>query len=466
MGSATQYNRRDIFKRAAAVTVLAAGGSSLLAACAGGTSSSDNKSAAPGAAKSATNPFGVKASDPLEVVIFKGGYGDDYAKAFEAIYTKDFPGANVTHLGTTEISGKLQPRFNANTPPDVIDNSGAQQMKQDVLAKAGQLTELTPLLDAPYLDDPTKKVRDVLLPGTIESGTIDGKVWSLNYVYTVYGMWYSAKLFKDKGWTPPATWADFITLCGTIKAAGIAPFAHQGKYPYYANYVLYDLIAKNGGQDLFKRLNDCDPTAYDDPAVLAGVNAFYQIISGDFLLPGTNGMTHTESQTAWCQGKAAFIPSGSWLENEMLKLTPADFDMAFLPIPSLPGDKMPATALRAGAGEPFIVPSKAKNAAGGLEFLRIMLTKEASGKFAAAANSLSVLKDGVGADVVLKPGTKSSAAALTKAGTDTFYFTIQDLQTDFETALEAATADLCAKRTDPAGWIKTVKAAAAKVKPA
>ncbi|MGC0311999.1 N-acetylglucosamine/diacetylchitobiose ABC transporter substrate-binding protein [Kitasatospora acidiphila] len=463
MGSATEYNRRDIFKRAAAVTVLAAGSSPLLAACAaGGGGSSDNKGAAPSGSGSATNPFGVKSSDPLDVVIFKGGYGDDYARAFEDMYKKSYSGASVSHLGTQDISPKLQPRFNAGNPPDVVDDSGAQAMRLDVLEKAGQLTDLTVLLDAPYLDNPSQKIRDVLLPGTIDQGTIDGKMYSLNYVYTVYGLWYSNKLFKDKGWTPPKTWDDFLTLCATIKAAGIAPFCHQGKYPYYANYLIMDLVAKQAGLDLVKRIDALDPTAFDDPAVLAGVSAFFQIMQKDYLLPGTNGMTHTESQTAWCQGKAAFIPCGSWLENEMIKVTPADFDMAFLPVPSLAGDKMPQNAVRAGAGEPFIVPAKAKNQAGGLEFLRLMLTKEGSGKFAAAANSLTVLKDGIGPDVVLKPGTKSSAQAVSAAGSNTFNYTYADLQTAFETEMENATTDLVNSRITPQQWVARCKAATSK----
>ncbi|WP_327069193.1 N-acetylglucosamine/diacetylchitobiose ABC transporter substrate-binding protein [Kitasatospora sp. NBC_01250] len=462
MGSATEYNRRDIFKRAAAVTVMAVAGGPLLAACAAGGGSSSGSGGGATATGSATNPFGVKSSDPLDVVIFNGGYGDDYAKAIEGIYKATYTGANITHLATQEISGKLQPRFNAGNPPDVIDDSGAQQMKIDVLEKASQLTDLTVLLDAPYRDDTSKKVRDVLLPGTIEQGTIDGKMYSLNYVYTVYGLWYSNKLFQEKGWTPPKTWDDFITLCGTIKAAGISPFCHQGKYPYYANYLILDLIAKQGGLDLVKRIDALDPTAWDDPAALAGVSAFFEIMQKDYLLPGTNGMTHTESQTAWCQGKAAFIPCGSWLENEMIKITPADFDMAFLPVPSQNGDKLPQVAVRAGAGEPFIVPSKAKNQAGGLEFLRIMLTKEASGKFAAAANSLTVLKDGIGPDVVLKPGTKSSATAVTAAGANTFNFTYPDLQTAFDLALQNATNELVNSRMTPQQWIAAAKAATSK----
>jgi len=469
MGSATEYNRRDIFKRAAGIAVLAAGGGSLLAACAGGTGSSNDKgSKAAGGynLSDAKNPFGVDGKSGLEVFIFDGGYGNEYAKAFEAIYSKTYPDAKVNHQADKDVTGKLQPRFNAGSPPDVIDDSGNKQIKLDVLVESNQLTDLAPLLDAPYLDDPSKKIRDVLMPGTIESGTVKGKVYNLSYVYTVWGFWYSGKLFKDNGWTAPKTWADFITLCEKIKAKGIAPLAHQGKYPYYINVAILDMIAKQGGLDLMARIDKLDATAWDDPAVKAVVEAFYQIVEKDFLLPGTNGMTHTESQTAWNQYKAAFIPSGSWLENEQLATTPADFDMVFLPMPSLPGDKLPFEAIRAGAGEPFIVPSKAKNVAGGLEFLRMMLTKEASGKFAQTANSLTCLKDGVGPEVKLKPGTASTVVALKAAGANTFNYQYPNTASKFDEDLQNASGELLAKRITPAEWIKRAKESATKNKTA
>jgi len=467
MGSATEYNRRDLFKRAAAITVLAAGSSSLLAACAGGTGSSD-KGAKAGSfnLSDAKNPFGVKDSDGLEVFIFDGGYGSDYLKGFEAIYSKQFPGAKINHQADKDVTGKLQPRFNAGSPPDVIDDSGAKQLKLDVLADSNQLTDLAPLLDSPYIDDPSKKIRDVLMPGTIDSGTVKGKVYNLSYVYTVWGWWYSGKLFKDNGWTPPKTWAEFMTLCEQIKAKGIAPVAHQGKYPYYINVVMMDMIAKQGGLDLMKRIDSLDAAAWDDPAVKTVLDAFYQIVDKDYLLPGTNGMTHIESQTAWNQYKAAFIPSGSWLENEQLPTTPADFDMKFLPMPSLPGDKLPFEAIRAGAGEPFIVPSKAKNVAGGLEFLRKMLTKEGSAKFAQAANSLTCLKDGVGPEVQLKPGTASTVVSLKAAGDNTFNFQYPNTASKFDEDLQNASGELMAKRIGPDEWIKRAKESATKNKTA
>ncbi|MFF3944570.1 N-acetylglucosamine/diacetylchitobiose ABC transporter substrate-binding protein [Streptomyces sp. NPDC001902] len=459
----SDVNRRDLIKRAAAVGLLAAPAAGLLSACA--SSGSGNNKATEKGEKSKDNPFGVANDAPLDVVIFKGGYGDDYAKAFEKLYGKKFDGAKISHLGTQEITGKLQPRFNAGNPPDVVDDSGAQQIKLDVLYKSGQLTDLTPLLDAPYIDDPSKKVRDVLQPGTIETGSFDdGKMYQLSYIYTVWGLWYSGKLFKEKGWTAPKTWADFMSLCAEIKKSGMAPFCHQGKYPYYINIVVMDLIAKQGGPDLVKRIDSLDPTVWDEPAAKAAVEAVYEIADKGYLLPGTNGMTHIESQTAWNEYKAAFIPSGSWLENEQLKATPADFEMTFLPIPSLDGDKLPFEAIRAGAGEPFIVPKKAKNQAGGLEFLRIMLTKEASSQFAQTANSLTVLKDGVGSDVQLRPGTKSTVTALSAAGSNVFNYNYPNTQSAFDTDVQNASAELMAKRIKPADWLKRVKAAAEKAK--
>ncbi|GGO91112.1 N-acetylglucosamine/diacetylchitobiose ABC transporter substrate-binding protein [Wenjunlia tyrosinilytica] len=458
MGS--DFNRRDLIKRAVAVGLVAAPAAGFLSACASG--GGDNESSAKGK-KTKDNPFAVANGAGLDVVIFKGGYGDDYARAFEKLYEKKYKG-KTSHLGTQDITGKLQPRFNTGSPPDVIDDSGAKQIKLDVLHKNGQLADLTPLLDAPYIDDPSKKVRDVLQPGTIETGSFDGKMYSLSYVYTVWGLWYSGKLFKDKGYTPPKTWSDFMALCKEIKKDGTAPFCHQGKYPYYINILVMDLIAKTGGLEYVKRIDSLDPTVWGEGAAKSSIEAVYELVDKGYLLPGTNGMTHIESQTAWNEYKAAFIPSGSWLENEQLKSTPQDFDMKFLPVPTLDGAKLPFEAIRAGAGEPFIVPEKAKNKAGGLEFLRIMLSKEASGKFAQAANSLTVLKDGVGSDVKLRPGTQSTVEVLKAAGTNTFNYNYPNTASEFDTAVQNASGELMAKRIKPAEWLKRVKAAAEKAK--
>ena len=104
----------------------------------------------------------MKADAPLDVVIFKGGYGDDYAKFHESLYKKKFSAAEIKHAGITDIRQQLQPRFNSGNPPDVIDNSGAEQLPLATLADTGQLADLTPLFDAESIDG--GKIRDTLNP--------------------------------------------------------------------------------------------------------------------------------------------------------------------------------------------------------------------------------------------------------------------------------------------------------------
>ncbi len=316
------------------------------------------------------------------------------------------------------------------------------------------------MLDAPAVDDPSKKVRDLLIPGTLDPGIQEGKVVALNYIYTVWGLWYSGKLFKEKGWTPPKTWDDFLAICQDAKKQGIGGLAHQGKYPYYINVAIMDLIAKKGGIDAVKAIDNLDPKAFvGSDAAQAGVEAIYEVVEKGLLMPGTNGLTHTESQTRWNQYKAAFITCGSWLENEQLKQTPADFDMKFLPMPLLAGSKMPFEAIRAGSGEPFIIPAKAKNLPGAKEFMRHMLSKDWSTLFAKEANSLTILKDGVDPSVKLRPGTQSTVEASKAAGSNTFRYLYPDWYSEMDTALQNASNELMAKRIQPKEWLKRCQAA-------
>ncbi|MFE9840122.1 N-acetylglucosamine/diacetylchitobiose ABC transporter substrate-binding protein [Streptomyces goshikiensis] len=456
-GSGAGPGRRDLIKRSAALGLISVPTMSFLTACASGGDAPEAAGAK--AAVTKENPFGLAKGTKLDVVVFKGGFGDDYAKAWEAAFDKKW-GTTSTHLGTPEITGKLQTRFNGGNPPDVVDDSGAQRIKLDVLAKSNQLADLTPVLDAPSLDDPNKKVRDLLIPGTVEQGMQGGKCVSLNYVYTVFGFWYSGKLFKEKGWTPPKTWDEFLDVCTKAKEAGIGGLAHQGKFPYYINVVIMDLIAKKGGLEAMKAIDNLEPNAFEgSAAALAAVEALYEVVEKGLLMPGTNGLTHTESQTAWNQYKAAFIPSGSWLENEQIKQTPDDFDMRFLPMPLLPDSALPFEAIRAGAGEPFIVPEQAANKPGGLEFIRSMLSREWSTIFAQQANSLTVVKDGVDPGVKLRPGTQSAVAALKQAGTNTFNYLYPDWYSEMDSSIQDASNELMAKRIQPKEWIKRAQAA-------
>ncbi|QUQ71357.1 N-acetylglucosamine/diacetylchitobiose ABC transporter substrate-binding protein [Kutzneria sp. CA-103260] len=458
--SGSEFSRRQLLQRAAALAVLAGPAAGVLSACAGGGGTGPAQTGA----KSTTNPFGVVEDAPLDVVLFDGGFGKDYAQYDLNLYTKAFPKSKAALSTTQKISDQLQPRFANGTPPDVIDDSGDNQIKPGTLVNSNALTDLGQLLDAPSYDDPNVKVRDTLLPGVLNIGTYNNKVYLLNYSYTVYGIWYNKKLFDAKGWTPPKTWDEFKTLAPQIKAAGIAPWVHAGKYPYYQGVPIMDWIGKAGGNQVLIDIDNLKPNAWRVDAVKASLNAVLEMVHNGWVLPGAEGMTHIESQQAFLDGKAAFIPVGSWFENEMRKTIPQGTELTLIPMPDLTSsDKLPYGTLRAEAGEPFVVPAKAKNQAGGLEFLRVMLSKDAATNFAKVTSSLSIVK-GSADSVTTSTALTSANKAVQAAGTNLVtYRSVTDWYPTLINEWQAATGELMAGRFTADQWIDKVQAAADKV---
>jgi len=456
--------RRDVLKRIGLTAVVVGPGMSILNACA--TSSSDKKDtpAATGAAKDPKNPFGVDAAKPLDVVIFNGGYKDLYAKlGHEPMYVKSFPGVKVNHESVVDLT-TVKPRFTSGTNlPDVVDNSGTGAMDFGSLASSGGMVDLTSFWATPSIDDPTKTLKDIVLPGTVESGLVNGKPYQMNYVATTFGLWYNKKLFADNGWEVPKTADEFKALCEKIKAKGIVPFAYAGKNAAYYQYgVFMQSLAKLAGNQAVIDIDNLKEGAWSTDAVKT-VITFWNEITTKYSKPEYQGLIHTQVQTLHKQNKIAFYPSGDWLENEMKDTKGAEgFEYAVAALPDLGGDKLPYPALRVSPGEPFFVSAKSANSNGGLEYLRLMLSKEGAQAFYKNAGSITVVQNAL-EGVTLSPGGQSASDATKAAGTNIItYFNFQGWYGDFDTALRNLTNKVSYGGGSVADFITAVQKAADK----
>src|SRR6266536_1605685 len=192
--SRANTNRRQFLRGALASGLLVVPGTGLLAACAGSGGGSQQQAQGD---KSAKNPLGNDGNAPVEVVLFAGGLKTEM-EWVQKSYTGMYPNAKMNVSSTVNINS-LQPRFTGGDPPDLVNDSGAQKIPLAGLISGGQLADLAPLFDAPSLDDPSKKVRDTVLPDVFPVGTFDGKLVVLNYVLSAYGLWYSRSLFAKNG---------------------------------------------------------------------------------------------------------------------------------------------------------------------------------------------------------------------------------------------------------------------------
>jgi N-acetylglucosamine transport system substrate-binding protein len=205
--------------------------------------------------------------------------------------------------------------------------------------------------------------------------------------------------------------------------------------------VLLTSAAKLGGTDILKNIDNLTPDSWKNDSVHKAAEAWASV-GAKYTDKSFLGLKHTEVQLKQNQDKVALYPSGNWLENEQKKDTPASFEYAMFPIPSLStSDKMPVTAVWAGAGEPFFVSAKGKNPKGGMEYFRRMLSKEGAQGFTKETGSLTVLQ-GSAEGLTLPPGLQSSAKALTAAGKDTFYYLFDGWYKDLDQELRAATNEL------------------------
>jgi N-acetylglucosamine transport system substrate-binding protein len=427
-GNATvTTNRKDLdrrmFMRGALATAAVLPLSSLLAACAGSGSDDDNQQKT--GTKSSDNPFGMADKASVDAVIFDGGYGTDYVSFAAALMEKNLAGSTVKVSATTEIAQELQPRFVGGDPPDLIDNSGENAIGFATILD--QLEDLSDVLDANNLEG--TKISDTLFGGVEAPGTFGDKFAALNYVLTVYAVWYSASLFQENGWEPPTTWDEALDLGAKAKAKGKYLFLWGKEAATYYQTLAIGSAIKEGGDEVRLALENLKEDCWSLPAVQDVFTGMSEIIKAGYVKPGGSGTQFTAAQAQWSNTQDALLyPSGSWIENEMKDQTKSDFQMTGFPEMTVTtSSQMPYTALHSTAGEPFIVPSQAKNVAGGKELLRTMLSKEAATNFAKTKLAPTIVKDTVPADGFGSTALVSQSKMLTDAGSDVFTWGFVDL---------------------------------------
>ncbi|MEX0429445.1 N-acetylglucosamine/diacetylchitobiose ABC transporter substrate-binding protein [Nocardioides sp. DS6] len=417
-----RFDRRT-FMRGALATAALLPLAGPLAAC---SSPSGGGGSTSSGTKSATNPFGLKDNTSVEAVIFNGGYGYDYVTfaADQVTKQKDFSGVKIKVSPSTQIAQELQPRFAAGNPPDLIDNSGAGIIGFNTIAE--QLETLDDVFDAKNYEG--TKIADTLYPNAKATGTYDGRFVAMNYVMTVYAVWYSASLFQENGWTPPKTWDEALDLGAKAKAKGKYLWVWGKEAATYYRTLAIDSAAKEGGDEVRLALENLEPKAWSHPAIQGIFEKLGEMVTRGMFVPGGAGTQFTAAQAKWSNDQQAILyPSGGWIENEMKKATKSGFEMTGFPEPTLTDSPaMPYEALRAASGEGFIVPSKGKNPAGGKEILRAMLSQDAATNFSKTKLAPTIVKGTVPADGFGSTALKSQSKMLDDAGDNVFNYQFYD----------------------------------------
>ncbi|GAB4084786.1 N-acetylglucosamine/diacetylchitobiose ABC transporter substrate-binding protein [Myceligenerans cantabricum] len=415
-------DRRTFVRGAVATALLAPLGGSL-AGCAVPSGGSGGDETAAGE-MTADNPFGLVEDADVEAVIFNGGYGFDYVEFAADEANKQFADVTFEVSPSTQIAQELQPRFVGGNPPDLIDNSGAGSIGFNTIAD--QLSELDDVFEAPNYEGTT--IADTLYPSVKDPGTYNGRFVALNYVMTVYAVWYSASLFDENGWTAPVTWQDAIDLGAEALKADKKLWVWGKEAATYYQTMALDSAIKEGGDEVRLALENLEPNAWSHDAMQGTLEALHEMVQKGYFVPGGAGTQFTAAQARWSSDQDALLyPSGGWIENEMKDATADDFQMTGFPTPTVSDSpSFPYEAIRAGAGEPFVVPSQGANPAGGKEILRAMLSEAAATNFSESRLAPTIVKGIVPEDGFGSTALVSQTGMLDAAGENIFNYQFVD----------------------------------------
>jgi len=353
------------------------------------------------------------ASSEVEVAVFKGGYGIDFFEKAAREYEAKHPGVKIKVWGNPRVWEQLRPRFVAGSPPDLCYPGWGLDHWSLVYDK--QVIALDEYLDGPP-EDGTGTWRETFEPSLLRLGQYEGKTYMLPYFYSINGWWYDRFLFEKHGWTPPRTWSELLGVCAKIKAAGIAPITFQGKYPAYTvSGFLFPWAASIGGQKAVDDAQSLVPGAWKSPAMLEAARRIKELRDRGYFQAGANGMSHTEAQMEFVQGRAAMIPCGTWLHSEMRnQLPPSGFEMRFFLPPVIDGGKGDATAVCIGI-EPWMVPAKGRMREHAIGYYRYLTSLPKAKEFVEQKGTLMAIKGSDNAK--LPPHLVGAADAFRRAKT-------------------------------------------------
>ena len=396
---------------------------------------------------------------PVEVSVFQGGYGIDFFEKAAQEYEAAHPGVKIHLKGDPRIWEQLRPRFVAGEPPSLTFPGWG--MDHYALIYEHQARPLDDALLTSAYGESTGTWRDTFLPELLKLGEYQGLTYMLPFYVSLNGWWYNVDLFEKNGWQPPKTYSELLELCAKIKAKNIAPLTYQGKYPYYAlGGFIFPWAISAGGIQAYRDAESLKPGAWKSAALLKAAQMVAELREKGYFQNGANGMSHTESQMEFLQGRAAMIPCGTWLESEMKKQMPPGFRMAFFLPPQVDGGKGDPTAVQVGV-EPWMVPTKGQNSALAIDFFKYMTSRKKAREFVLAKGTVTAIK---GSDSGELPPTLRAPAAVLRGAKTTWTNQYAKWYKSLDDATQTAMGSLLQGTMTPQQFVDASEAAAEKVR--
>jgi alpha-glucoside transport system substrate-binding protein len=225
------------------------------------------------------------------------GFGGDQSKGFEGAMA-EFQSSSGIKIKFTDASQSfdtlIRPRVQGNNPPDIALFPQPGLMLD--FAKQGKLQDLGGILNVDQL-------KSSMVPGILDTGTLDGKVYGVPASMNVKSLvWYPKKAFDAKGYKAPTTIAELEALTNQIKADGTPPWCvgieSAAATGWVATDWIEDFVLRYGGPEKYDQWVRHE-IPFNDPVVVQAAQEFEKLALADGnVFGGRKGVVSTNFGTA------------------------------------------------------------------------------------------------------------------------------------------------------------------------
>ncbi|MGW4244675.1 ABC transporter substrate-binding protein [Nocardia sp. NPDC004722] len=287
-----------------------------------------------------------------------------------------------------EIRTKIGPAIAAGQPPDLWDQGA------DILYAVGALTGQSADLSNVYsaeIPGEGKKVSDVIpakylkaLPADPDGGT----KWTVPYELIGVNLFYDA---SDPGLAaPPATWADLLTYCESLKVAGKACATTEGDDGWASSLWLDYLVTRDNGAGTMGQLwTDKSGQGWKAPNVVASISKLEQLAKSGYFLKGYDATKAPTQQNNWAQGQASVFLNGSWVHSETASVRSASFKPTAFNFPTTVAGKTDTDLMLIG----WSVPKKSRHQDAAAKFMAFFLQKSVLSGISTTADNITPRDD-------------------------------------------------------------------------
>lgn len=305
---------------ASASSSASAGGSGSPSASAASSASPEASASASESAPAAAAPVdpcaGLDAFGDIKgkTVTVYGASTDAKQKAIVAGFApfEECTGAKVKAEGSQDFTTQIVVRAKAGTAPDIalFPNLGLLRT----------VAELGKIVDAPA--EVVANIDQYYQPSWKDYGTIGGRVLAAPALADVKSfVWYSPKVFAEKGYTVPTTWDELVALSDKMAADDpkgrpwCAGFGSDAATGWVGTDWLEDMMLRVSGPQAYDKWISHE-IPFNDPSVAAALEKVGSILKNDKYTNGGFGDSRSVATTTFQNGGLPILSGGCYLHRQ------------------------------------------------------------------------------------------------------------------------------------------------------